>query len=234
MARGHGRPGRGAGRGQCADARPRSGQEGETMKLCRPADGRWERGIMDVSLVPRIAGALLFRPIPHRDERGFFCRTFDADVMRAAGLDPAAFVQHSLSRSALGVVRGLHGAAGTARRSWSDARSAQSSTSSWTYVPPRRHTATGRASNCVTTSRYALRARRLRAGLQALTDLRTFPIRSTAHTTRPRTSQSHSMIRIWPSRGHFPSPSRPSGTGRRRHSRLRPGSWSKPAPKLVI
>ena len=47
---------------------------------------------MYVSPVPRIAGALLFRPIPHRDERGFFCRTFDADVMCAAGLDPAAFV----------------------------------------------------------------------------------------------------------------------------------------------
>jgi dTDP-4-dehydrorhamnose 3,5-epimerase len=63
---------------------------------------------MDVSPVPRIAGALLFRPVPHRDERGFFCRTFDADVVRAAGLDPAAFVQHSLSRSVRGVVRGLH------------------------------------------------------------------------------------------------------------------------------
>ena len=63
---------------------------------------------MDVSPVPHIAGALLFRPVPHRDERGFFCRTFDADVVRAAGLDPAAFVQHSLSRSVRGVVRGLH------------------------------------------------------------------------------------------------------------------------------
>ena len=63
---------------------------------------------MDVRSVPRIAGAVLFTPIPHVDERGFFCRTFDADVMRAAGIDPAAFVQHSLSRSARGVVRGLH------------------------------------------------------------------------------------------------------------------------------
>jgi dTDP-4-dehydrorhamnose 3,5-epimerase len=63
---------------------------------------------VDVSLVPRIAGALLFRPVPHRDERGFFCRTFDADVVRAAGLDPSAFVEHSLSRSVRGVVRGLH------------------------------------------------------------------------------------------------------------------------------
>ena len=63
---------------------------------------------MDVSPVPGIAGALVFRPTPHRDERGFFCRTFDADVLRTAGLDPAAFIQHSLSRSVRGVVRGLH------------------------------------------------------------------------------------------------------------------------------
>jgi len=63
---------------------------------------------MDVSSVPRIDGALLFRPEPHVDERGFFCRTFDADVVRAAGLDPAAFIQHSQSRSVRGVVRGLH------------------------------------------------------------------------------------------------------------------------------
>jgi len=63
---------------------------------------------VNVSSAPRIDGALLFRPEPHVDERGFFCRTFDADVVRGAGLDPAAFVQHSLSRSARGVVRGLH------------------------------------------------------------------------------------------------------------------------------
>ena len=58
--------------------------------------------------MPRVAGALLFRPDPHTDERGFFCRTFDADVIRAAGIDPAAFIQHSMSRSVRGVVRGLH------------------------------------------------------------------------------------------------------------------------------
>jgi len=58
--------------------------------------------------VPRIAGALLFKPTPHADERGFFCRTFDAEVMRASGIDPGAFLQDSLSRSARGVVRGLH------------------------------------------------------------------------------------------------------------------------------
>jgi dTDP-4-dehydrorhamnose 3,5-epimerase len=63
---------------------------------------------MDVDPVPRITGALLFRPAPYVDERGFFSRTFDADVVRAAGIDPSPFVQHSLSRSARGVVRGLH------------------------------------------------------------------------------------------------------------------------------
>jgi dTDP-4-dehydrorhamnose 3,5-epimerase len=61
-----------------------------------------------VEQVPRIAGALLFRPVPHRDGRGFFCRTFDAAVARAAGIDPDGFAQDSQSRSARGVVRGLH------------------------------------------------------------------------------------------------------------------------------
>jgi dTDP-4-dehydrorhamnose 3,5-epimerase len=63
---------------------------------------------VDINPVPGITGALLLRPTPYVDERGFFCRTFDANVLRSAGLDPAAFVEHSLSRSARGVVRGLH------------------------------------------------------------------------------------------------------------------------------
>jgi dTDP-4-dehydrorhamnose 3,5-epimerase len=67
---------------------------------------------VDVIAVPRIAGAMLFRPVPHVDERGFFSRTSDAAVLRSAGLDPGAFVQDSLSRSALGVLRGLHLRAG--------------------------------------------------------------------------------------------------------------------------
>ena len=62
---------------------------------------------MDVKPVSRIDGALLFTPAPHVDERGFFCRTFDAEIMRAAGIDPA-FAQDSLSRSVRGVVRGMH------------------------------------------------------------------------------------------------------------------------------
>jgi len=55
-----------------------------------------------------IPGVLAFEPTPHEDERGFFVRTFDAAVARAAGLVPEAFVQDSLSRTRLGVVRGLH------------------------------------------------------------------------------------------------------------------------------
>ena len=62
---------------------------------------------MDVKPVLNIEGALLFTPSPHVDERGFFCRTFDAEIMRTAGIDPA-FAQDSLSRSVRGVVRGMH------------------------------------------------------------------------------------------------------------------------------
>jgi dTDP-4-dehydrorhamnose 3,5-epimerase len=63
---------------------------------------------METVKVDGIAGAFLFRPTPHEDSRGFFSRTFDADTVLAAGIDPAAFVQDSISRSRRGVVRGLH------------------------------------------------------------------------------------------------------------------------------
>jgi dTDP-4-dehydrorhamnose 3,5-epimerase len=63
---------------------------------------------MKVMPVARISGALLFQPEPHVDERGFFSRTFDAEVVRAAGIDPAAFAQDSISRSVKGVIRGMH------------------------------------------------------------------------------------------------------------------------------
>lgn len=63
---------------------------------------------MKVLAVPEIAGVLLFEPTPHVDERGFFSRTFDRDAVRSAGIDPDGFVQDSQSRSARGVVRGMH------------------------------------------------------------------------------------------------------------------------------
>jgi len=63
---------------------------------------------MKVVPVPRIAAALLFVSAPHTDERGFFSRTFDSEMVEKAGIDPAAFVQDSQSRSVRGVVRGMH------------------------------------------------------------------------------------------------------------------------------
>lgn len=67
---------------------------------------------MEIVDVPTIHGALMFAPLPHVDERGFFCRTFDRDVVRQAGLDPDAFVQDSISRSRKGVIRGMHARSG--------------------------------------------------------------------------------------------------------------------------
>lgn len=58
--------------------------------------------------VPNIAAAFLLEPTPHVDERGFFCRTFDREVVRSVGIDPDGFAQDSVSRSSKGVVRGLH------------------------------------------------------------------------------------------------------------------------------
>jgi dTDP-4-dehydrorhamnose 3,5-epimerase len=62
---------------------------------------------MDVTAAA-IPGLLVFTPQPHRDQRGFFSRTFDADTARGAGIDPTSFLQDSMSRSAQGVIRGLH------------------------------------------------------------------------------------------------------------------------------
>lgn len=58
--------------------------------------------------VPGLAGAFLFEPTPHVDERGFFSRTFDREAARSVGIDPDGFAQDSISRSRRGVVRGMH------------------------------------------------------------------------------------------------------------------------------
>ena len=63
---------------------------------------------MRVLRVERVVGAFVFEPTPIVDERGFFCRTFDAAIATGVGIDPNAFTQDSLSRSTYGVVRGLH------------------------------------------------------------------------------------------------------------------------------
>jgi dTDP-4-dehydrorhamnose 3,5-epimerase len=59
-----------------------------------------------------IRGVLLFEPTPHHDERGWFSRTFDTRTALTAGVDAAAFVQDSQSRTVRGGVRGLHGRVG--------------------------------------------------------------------------------------------------------------------------
>ncbi|WP_158166253.1 dTDP-4-dehydrorhamnose 3,5-epimerase family protein [Mycolicibacterium smegmatis] len=63
----------------------------------------------------KLCGVAVFVPTPHHDTRGFFTRTFDAEVFDAwAGAPGAAarFIQDSQSRSGRGVVRGLHGRLG--------------------------------------------------------------------------------------------------------------------------
>jgi dTDP-4-dehydrorhamnose 3,5-epimerase len=63
---------------------------------------------VDILPVARITGALALKPSPHIDERGFFSRTFDAEIARGAGIDPDGFTQDSISRSRRGVIRGMH------------------------------------------------------------------------------------------------------------------------------
>jgi dTDP-4-dehydrorhamnose 3,5-epimerase len=59
-----------------------------------------------------LPGVLLFVPVPHRDDRGFFTRTFDSCVASVHGIEAGAFLQDSQSRSSRGTVRGLHGRSG--------------------------------------------------------------------------------------------------------------------------
>jgi dTDP-4-dehydrorhamnose 3,5-epimerase len=63
-------------------------------------------------LETEIPGVLVFRPTPHRDERGFFSRTYDDAVAAKWGIVRSDFVQDSQSRSEHGVLRGLHGRGG--------------------------------------------------------------------------------------------------------------------------
>lgn len=57
-------------------------------------------------------GVLLFVPTPHRDHRGLFTRTFDAEIGARFGLEPALLIQDSQSRSRQGTIRGMHGRTG--------------------------------------------------------------------------------------------------------------------------
>lgn len=54
-----------------------------------------------------IPGLVVIEPVVHGDSRGFFMETWNAARYTALGL-PGRFVQSNISRSAAGVVRGLH------------------------------------------------------------------------------------------------------------------------------
>lgn len=54
-----------------------------------------------------IPGLVVIEPVVHGDHRGFFMETWHAGRYSALGL-PDHFVQSNLSRSAAGVIRGLH------------------------------------------------------------------------------------------------------------------------------
>ncbi len=55
----------------------------------------------------RLGNVVVIVPEVFQDSRGFFCETFRADQFEELGL-PTRFVQDNHSRSAKGVVRGLH------------------------------------------------------------------------------------------------------------------------------
>lgn len=59
-----------------------------------------------------LPGLLILTPTPHRDERGLFTRTFDAALAAEHGIDLGPLCQDSQSRSAPGVLRGMHGRLG--------------------------------------------------------------------------------------------------------------------------
>jgi len=54
-----------------------------------------------------LPGCLVIEPVVHGDARGFFYESFNAARFAEHGID-AAFVQTNVSRSAHGVLRGLH------------------------------------------------------------------------------------------------------------------------------
>jgi dTDP-4-dehydrorhamnose 3,5-epimerase len=54
-----------------------------------------------------LPGAVVLVPTVHSDERGFFQETYRRDLLAAHGLDDE-FVQDNHSRSARGVLRGMH------------------------------------------------------------------------------------------------------------------------------
>jgi dTDP-4-dehydrorhamnose 3,5-epimerase len=60
-------------------------------------------------LPTRLDGPILFEPVVHRDERGFFHETYRRNVFEELGIpSEMEFVQDNHSRSSKGIVRGMH------------------------------------------------------------------------------------------------------------------------------
>lgn len=74
----------------------------------------WQHNLVHIEPT-ELAGVVVLVPLPARDPRGLFTRTFDADIfdeyMGTPGVS-AGFVQDSQSRSVQGTVRGMHGRSG--------------------------------------------------------------------------------------------------------------------------
>src|SRR5690606_31658763 len=84
---------------------PRPSSPGRRCPLARfhpPRPARRPPGRLSVSLMKiietSIPGLVVFEPTPHRDERGYFSRTYDVEVVREAGIDPTEFKQENQSR----------------------------------------------------------------------------------------------------------------------------------------
>jgi dTDP-4-dehydrorhamnose 3,5-epimerase len=61
------------------------------------------------ALPTRLAGLVAIEPIAHGDERGFFCETYRHQWHEQLGIpDGEQFIQDNHSRSARGVLRGMH------------------------------------------------------------------------------------------------------------------------------
>jgi dTDP-4-dehydrorhamnose 3,5-epimerase len=69
----------------------------------------WNCWAPDMKVIEtRLPGVLVIEPEVHRDHRGFFLETFQAERYRAAAGIDLAFVQDNQSRSTRGILRGLH------------------------------------------------------------------------------------------------------------------------------
>ncbi len=66
------------------------------------------------ALPTRLAGPILLEPVVHGDDRGFFAETYRRSAFTELGIREE-FVQDNHSRSARGIVRGMHYQAGMAK-----------------------------------------------------------------------------------------------------------------------